>query len=65
MKSMFEREYIWGLENIGKRLGLTYGGAQRRIKDGSLPAERAGHQWVALASDIDALREKRDLSARA
>ena len=56
MKSMFDREYIWGLANMGKRMGVSYVEAWRRIKDGRLPAERAGHQWVARASDLDAFR---------
>lgn len=56
MKPMMTGEYVFGLVNIGKRWGISYGEALRRINAGRIPADRAGHQWVCRASDIDAQR---------
>ena len=64
MKNIFSDEYVWGLVNIGKRLGYSYGEAYRRIKDGRVPAERGGHQWVARASDLDRCRVTQPIGRR-
>jgi hypothetical protein len=54
MEENHEADYLWGIKNIGKKIGRKPRTTQYLLVMGRIPGRKIGDLWVAKASELDA-----------